>query len=44
MLKSSLKTLYPDVSDILNSVGIIETERPEAVELVKFCDLSLIDE
>ena len=44
MLKSSLKALYPDVSNKLNSVGIIETERPEAIELVKFCDLSLINE
>ena len=44
MLKSSLKALFSDVSNRLNSVGIIETERPEVVELVKFCDLSLIDE
>ena len=43
MLKSSLKPIYPNVTQALNAVGIIETQRPESLELKKFCDLSLLD-
>ncbi|MFL2790198.1 MAG: 16S rRNA (adenine(1518)-N(6)/adenine(1519)-N(6))-dimethyltransferase RsmA [Paracoccaceae bacterium] len=42
MLKSSLKTLYPDVTKALNSAEIIGTERPETIDLYKFCNLSLL--
>ncbi|MED5531298.1 MAG: 16S rRNA (adenine(1518)-N(6)/adenine(1519)-N(6))-dimethyltransferase RsmA [Pseudomonadota bacterium] len=42
MLKSSLKPLFPDVKKALNTAGIIETQRPEALELKQFCELSLI--
>ena len=42
MLKSSLKKIYPDTKNVLNSVGIEETHRPETIELKKFCDLSLV--
>ena len=43
MLKSSLKPLFPDVKKALNTAGIIETQRPEALELKQFCELSLIN-
>ena len=42
MLKSSLKPLYPNVKKALNSANVIETQRPETLELKKFCELSLI--
>ena len=42
MLKSSLKKIYPEINKALNSVGIEETNRQEAIELKKFCDLSLV--
>ena len=43
MLKSSLKPIYPNVKQALNAVGITETQRPESLELKKFCDLSLLN-
>ena len=43
MLKSSLKPLFPDVNKALNKAGIIETQRPEELELKQFCELSLIN-
>jgi 16S rRNA (adenine1518-N6/adenine1519-N6)-dimethyltransferase len=40
MLRASLKSLSPDIEDILNSVGIVPTQRAEEINLEQFCALS----
>jgi 16S rRNA (adenine1518-N6/adenine1519-N6)-dimethyltransferase len=40
MLRASLKSLSPDIEDVLNSVGIVPTQRAEEISLEQFCALS----
>ncbi len=40
MLRSALKSLHPDIEDILQSAGIKPTERAEQVDLEGFCALA----
>jgi 16S rRNA (adenine1518-N6/adenine1519-N6)-dimethyltransferase len=40
MLRTSLKTLAPDIKDRLRSVGIPPTERAEQLTIQQFCELS----
>ncbi len=40
MLRSSLKTLAPDIEDRLRAAGIRPTDRAEAVSLERFCALA----
>jgi 16S rRNA (adenine1518-N6/adenine1519-N6)-dimethyltransferase len=40
MLRASLKSLSPDIEDILKSVGIVPTQRAEEINLEQFCALS----
>jgi len=40
MLRASLKSLAPQIEDILNSVGIAPTQRAEEISLEQFCALS----
>jgi 16S rRNA (adenine1518-N6/adenine1519-N6)-dimethyltransferase len=40
MLRSALKSLHPDIEDILQSAGIKPTERAEQVGLEAFCALA----
>ncbi|MBB5514934.1 16S rRNA (adenine1518-N6/adenine1519-N6)-dimethyltransferase [Rubricella aquisinus] len=40
MLRSSLKSLHPDMEELLQSVGIAPTERAERVSLEAFCALA----
>lgn len=40
MLRASLKSLSPDMEDILTSVGIKPTQRPEEIGLEAWCALS----
>ncbi len=40
MLRASLKSLAPQIEDILNSVGITPTQRAEEISLEQFCALS----
>ena len=42
MLRSSLKGLAPDVEDRLRMAGIRPTDRPETVDIERFCALSEI--
>ncbi len=41
MIRSSLKSIFPDVELALKKVGIDKTMRPQSIELKSFCDLSL---
>ncbi|MGH1465572.1 MAG: 16S rRNA (adenine(1518)-N(6)/adenine(1519)-N(6))-dimethyltransferase RsmA [Cognatishimia sp.] len=40
MLRSSLKSISPDIEDVLNAAGIAPTERAERVSLEEFCALA----
>ena len=40
MLRSALKSLHPDIEDILTSAGIAPTTRAEQVDLEAFCALA----
>lgn len=40
MLRASLKSLSPNIEEILNSVGIIPTQRAEEINLEQFCALA----
>lgn len=40
MLRASLKSLSPNIEDVLNSVGITPTQRAEEINLEQFCALS----
>ena len=40
MLRSSLKSLAPDIEDRLRMAGIRPTDRPETVDIERFCALS----
>ena len=40
MLRSSLKSLAPDIEDRLHMAGIRPTDRPETVDIERFCALS----
>lgn len=40
MLRASLKSLSPQIEDVLNSVGIVPTQRAEEISLEQFCALS----
>lgn len=40
MLRASLRSLRPDIEDLLNSVGISPTQRAEEISLEQFCALA----
>ena len=40
MLRASLKSLSPEIEDVLQSVGIAPTERAENVSIEAFCALT----
>ncbi|MDE0523057.1 MAG: 16S rRNA (adenine(1518)-N(6)/adenine(1519)-N(6))-dimethyltransferase RsmA [Boseongicola sp.] len=42
MLRSSLKSLAPDIEDRLHKAGIRPTDRPESVDIERFCALAEI--
>ncbi len=40
MLRSALKSLRPDIEDVLNGAGILPTRRAETLSLEEFCTLA----